>query len=268
MITTGLEKLILSGKASYKTFVAGGAAKSVLQMGVDRWIIITDFVYYPFIPYADVIGGEGVPIINGTTGSTDLKQLVGKNLTQLNIFSKKSFNHFVFKNNYSPIPIDSDTNTPIMGGDPIKFDTYLVHEEDVTFDFVREPPNVNPPVAGVGLIQTDFGVSNTSVPSKPRPLDYGGEGITDPLGATLNVNLRNEWDDNAGAAIAQTRPLGNGSIGFTIPNVGNFNSLQLPVADETSITNGINNVAISYPVVNVGYVEIIGKRGEQLTTSS
>jgi len=265
MITTGLEKLILSGRASYKTFVAGGAAKSVLQMGVDRWIIITDFVYYPFIPYADVLDADGNPVIDPITGAVGRKLLVGKNLTQLNVFSNKSFNHFVFKNNISPMTNDTSV---LMAGDPIKFDTYLIHEEDITFDFIREPPNINLPVANVGLVQTDFGISNTSVPSKPRPLDYGGEGITDPLGATLNVNLRNEWDDSAGAAIAQTRPLGNGSIAFTIPNVGNFNSLQLPVADPTSITQGINNVAITYPVLNVGYVEILGKRGEQLITSS
>jgi len=259
MLTPELEKLILRGKASYKTFVAGGASKSVLQVGTNRFVIITDFVYYPFIPYSDVEEG-----INPITGEVTIRNIAGKNLTQLNVFSQKSFNHFVFKNNISPY----SESTALFAGDPIKFDTYLIHEQDITFDFIREPPNLTPPVAPVGLIQTDFGISNNSVPSKARPLDYGGEGIATGLGLNLDVNLRNEWDDNTGAAIAQTRPLGSNSIPFTIPAVGNFDSLQLPVADETSITNTINSIAITYPVLNVGYVEIIGKRGEQIQTSS
>jgi hypothetical protein len=258
MVTPELEKLILAGKASYKTFVAGGAAKSVLQMGTNRFVIITDFVYYPFIPYSQ----EAVDRI---TGAVTLRDIAGKNLTQLNIFSQKSFNHFVFKNNISPIV---DDNTAIFAGDPIKIDTYLIHEKDVTFDFIREPPNTVPPIANVGLVQTDIGIGNNSVPSKGRPLDYGGEGIVSPLGLNLNVNLRNTWDDNTGTTIAQSRPLGNDSIPFTVPAVGNFNLLQLPVADETSITQGINNIAITYPVLNVGYVEILGKRGELIQTSS
>ena len=84
MVTPELEKLILAGKASYKTFVAGGAAKSVLQMGTNRFVIITDFVYYPFIPYSQ----EAVDRI---TGAVTLRDIAGKNLTQLNIFSQKSF---------------------------------------------------------------------------------------------------------------------------------------------------------------------------------
>ena len=48
MITPKLEELILKGDASYKTFVAGGGTKSVLQIPINRFCIITDFVVYGF----------------------------------------------------------------------------------------------------------------------------------------------------------------------------------------------------------------------------
>jgi hypothetical protein len=46
MITPHLEKLILCGKAFFKTFVAGGD-KHTLSFGNDRFIIITDITYFP-----------------------------------------------------------------------------------------------------------------------------------------------------------------------------------------------------------------------------
>ncbi len=46
MLTPILEKLILSGKASYNTFVVGGSEKHILNVENDRFIIITDLLYF------------------------------------------------------------------------------------------------------------------------------------------------------------------------------------------------------------------------------
>ena len=46
MITPHLEKLILCGKASYNTFVIGGSEKCILNVDNDRFIIITDIIYF------------------------------------------------------------------------------------------------------------------------------------------------------------------------------------------------------------------------------
>lgn len=253
MVTPVLEKLILSGKASYKTFVAGGAAKNVLPVGTNRYIIITDFTYFPFLPYEKLYDTENW-LINLPSGTNCI-------LTQMNIFSEKSFNHYVFKNEYHYADVPSIESGGFMSmGAPTKIDCYLVHEKQITFSFIKEPDKETA-LAG-GLNTVDFGNSPVNVPSKYVPLDYGADG--QPV-APINVNLRENWQA-AGVDIAQIRPLGIESIGATIQP--NFNDLQLPVDATTAITNDLNGMAQSYPVVNVGYVEIIGKRGEQLQTSS
>ena len=44
-ITAHLEKLILSGQAEFKNFVAGGSSKNELTVGTNRFVVIVGFTY-------------------------------------------------------------------------------------------------------------------------------------------------------------------------------------------------------------------------------
>jgi hypothetical protein len=239
MVTPCLEKLILNGKASYKTFVAGGSSKNILEVGVNRWIVITDFVYFPFLP-SDAL--------TPSSSYIDPASLDGFNLTQMNIFSNKSFNAYVFKNSFNHCQ-DKTNETYITPGAPIQIDTFLTHEQDVSFTFLKENPSA------AALTTTDLGNSPTGVKNLKPPLDYGGDG----LAGSITVPRRRDF-----GAIAQIRPLGTSIAATVNPN---FSQLQLPVDALTDIKADLG-ASISYPVVNVGYVEIFGVKRADITTSS
>ena len=124
MITQGLEKLILCGRAFPKTFVAGGGQKSNIFVQNDRFIVITDIVYFSRknllgrASYADCINNVNPLQLNSLT-------------TQLTILSERGFNRFLFRDNL----------TTQMGGEdcsPIgshKIDTYCIHTKAVSFSF-------------------------------------------------------------------------------------------------------------------------------------
>ena len=50
MLTPILEKAILSGKGSLKTFGIGGMGKNVLPVSDDRFIVIVNVVSFPHFP--------------------------------------------------------------------------------------------------------------------------------------------------------------------------------------------------------------------------
>ena len=88
MITQGLEKLILCGRAFPKTFVAGGGQKSNIFVENDRFIVITDIVYFSRKPlvgtatYRDCVDNNDPLTLNTLT-------------TQLTILSERGFNMFL-----------------------------------------------------------------------------------------------------------------------------------------------------------------------------
>ena len=97
MLTSKLEDLIWKGKAFPRTFCVGGTQKHVLNIQQDRFIIITDLLYFPF--YANANGDEPSPY----TTPVELDQWIQSNhiSTQLTILGEKNFNRFQFRNNIS-----------------------------------------------------------------------------------------------------------------------------------------------------------------------
>ena len=128
MITPHLEKLILCGKASYNTYVIGGAQKCILNVANDRFIIITDLTYFSQLNLDDDVS-------NINMSEANLQILVNNLNTQLKIFSRKSNNTFLFRNQ---IEIATNLTSPAHDVFPVgsvKLDTFLIHDQDVSFTF-------------------------------------------------------------------------------------------------------------------------------------
>lgn len=176
MVTPILEQLILKGRAFFKTFVAGGGQKNTLAFGDDRFIIITDLVYFPMY----------VPVVGGETGT----QYDNHN-TQVSIYGQRGFNHYVFRN------FITHPNNKHQAIDPVKIDTYLMHTEAVGFSF-SNAPYLNPVFGGIA---PEFS------PGYAPPLEYGKAGDPGSLNVILNAQT------NAGAIAPYvnnyvTRPAG------------------------------------------------------------
>jgi len=162
MLTPILEKLILSGKAAYKTFVAGGTQKHILSVPNDRFIIITDLVYF-----SNINTPKGEQFFH-----LDFDMFTKLNVklnTQVKIFSEKSNNSFVFRNSFTAYPHSGNAEPDFWvfpTHAPVKLDTYLIHTKDVslTFSWVGDQSAVT------------TAISRADVPAYPPPYDYGKVG--------------------------------------------------------------------------------------------
>lgn len=139
MVTPHLEKLILCGKAFFKTFVAGGD-KHTLTFGNDRFIIITDITYFPM----NVPDYEGQP----------------NNNTQVAIYGERGYNHFIFRN------YNSSNGTHLDFTAPVTINTFILHDQQVGFSFCNAPYFQN----------TNLGIANINNPGYAPPLEYGIDG--------------------------------------------------------------------------------------------
>lgn len=225
MVTPGLEKLILCGKAFFKTFVAGGD-KHTLTFGNDRFIIITDITYFP---------------MNMPTDDGIIPGKYKNNNTQVAIYGERGYNHYIFRNynlataRGSMGPISQVENFLA----PITINTYLLHEQQVGFSFCNAPYFQN----------ASLGVPNTNNPGYKPPIDWGIDGLQ---GQAVLLSM-----DAEGAGPIQDN--------FTVrPEVGNVESQQMlfPFDKATQFSaplgGGAFNGVYEYPILLVNYVEIIG----------
>ena len=154
MITPKLEELILSGRAFFKTFVAGGT-KHTLNISNDRFIIITDITYFAM----------NVPDNEGTANHN----------TQVAIYGERGYNHFIFRN-YNNTNVN---NANVHGfSSPTTIHTYLLHEQQVGFSFSNAPFFTN----------ISNGVADTENPGYAPPLEYGIDGQPTPVPVILTMN--------------------------------------------------------------------------------
>ena len=129
MITPHLEKLILSGNASYNTFVIGGSEKSILNVAKNRFVVITDITYFHQL---NLNGDPLDPTLNGSalnqvfTSLNLIDYLTNRLNTQLRVFSRKSNNLFLYRNNVNI------TQLP-RSFDPFAEDQFLVTTNGQTF---------------------------------------------------------------------------------------------------------------------------------------
>jgi len=157
MLTPQLEQWILCGKAFFKTFVAGGD-KHTLNIGNDRFIIITDITYFP---------------MNCPPSDPDLGK--DNHNTQVAIYGERGYNHFIFRNFNNTNVV----NANIHGfTSPVTIHTYILHDQQVGFSFCNAPYFGN-------LFN---GVANTQNPGYQPPIDFGIDGQPGALPVTLTAD--------------------------------------------------------------------------------
>lgn len=155
MVTPHLEKLILCGKAFFKTFVAGGD-KHTLTFGNDRFIIITDITYFPM----------NVPTDGGGLDNHN---------TQVAIYGERGYNHFIFRNFNNTNVINANVHGFCS---PVTIHTYLVHEQQVGFSFCNAPYFTN----------QSTGVADTNNPGYKPPIEWGIDGQPGAIGTILTMS--------------------------------------------------------------------------------
>jgi hypothetical protein len=231
MITPGIEKLILCGKANYNTFTIGGSEKSILNVAKDRFIIITDITVSHHLDSFNIVFNDG---------AFD-RFMQAKMLTQLCVFSDRGFNHFIVRNEFNFVRNDTNGNFHVLPAGHTKFDTYLIHNTDVAFNWITSAPNT-----------PAFGVTPAESVGRQVPFDYGADGQR-----TQNVVLSNTlttltpWIINQGGTATQT-------------NNTATNQLQFPVDSQTTPNNLATN--FGFPIANIGYVEVYEEIGNLSAT--
>lgn len=233
MITPHLEKLILSGNASYNTFVIGGSEKSILNVAKNRFVVITDITYFHQL--------------NLDEGSANILSVFDLNLflqtslnTQLRVFSRKSNNLFMFRNSVNFETVNAraveDLEYIVTANGETHLNTYLIHEDDISFTFSkvgeneRISVNISPP---------------ESIGNAP-PFDYGLQGQFLPLPVAVKTRFIESLN-------LQNVPAGN-KYKLLPP------SFSYEFCNEVNNTTKLNNLEnpSAYPIVLVGYVEVNG----------
>lgn len=218
MLTPQLEQWILCGKAFFKTFVAGGD-KHTLNIGNDRFIIITDITYFPMNIATQRPGEEPITYQNHNT--------------QVAIYGERGYNHYIFRN-YN----DARQNQLDFCG-PTTINTYILHDQQVGFSFCNAP-----------YFNNQFlGIADTYNPGYTGPIDFGIDGQP----ATTNVTLTM---DAQGVAPIQnnftTRPAAGSNesqqLRFPFDIANSFGN---------GPASGYKD-KYEYPLLLVNYVEVIG----------
>jgi hypothetical protein len=157
MITPQLEKLILCGKAFFKTFVAGGD-KHTLTFGNDRYIIITDITYFP---------------MNCPGKFPDFSK--DNHNTQVVIYGERGYNNFIFRNFNN-----TNVNNANVHGftSPVTINTFILHEQQVGFSFCNAAYFTN----------ANVGIANTQNPSYSPPIEFGKDGDPGALPVVLTID--------------------------------------------------------------------------------
>jgi len=232
MLTSKLEDLIWKGKAFPKTFCVGGTQKHVLNIQPDRFIIITDILYFPFFAYELREGSSKV-----TWEQIDQWIRFNYISTQLTILGEKNFNRFQFRNNIYFNAITPENNTFLaIPGSATHLDTYLIHTTGVSFSFSLG--NILSPTDGNTLAES---VAFNS------PADYGKDGDTDII-PTTQINLIQSDNDFFNYV---SRPVVNGENAT--------NELAYPVDGGTNIPSYFRQYGNQHPILQVSYIEILGQ---------
>lgn len=233
MLTGTLEKLVLSGNATYNTFVVGGTEKHILNVPSNRFIIITGFTFQS--------AAKGIFLV----GEEQVTEYIARANTQLRIFSAKSMNTYLFRET----PQFNYVNNPELGyvgwfispNGSQRYDTYLVHESDVSFTFSS---------AG-NLDNKNVGITSALNIAYPIPIDYGKDGQPNNTSVrkSAQINLADSPSYVAMAGDVELKDPSN--IGLNMPT-----ELAFPV-DKANKYEPLD-LSFTYPILNVEYVEIYG----------
>jgi hypothetical protein len=216
MITPTLEKLILCGKAFYKTFIAGGT-KHTLEISEDRFIIITDITYFPMNCVARDTGYQN-------------------HNTQVAIYGERGYNHFIFRN-YN----NTNVNNANVHGftSPVTINTFILHEQQVGFSFCNAP----------FFHQSAVGIASEDNPAYNPEIDYGKQGDPGAVPVILNAydisgSILNNFTTRPAPGLSESQQLRfpfNNDNAFVIDN--NF-EYPLMIVNYVEVLGSANNIQI------------------------
>jgi hypothetical protein len=221
MLTAKLEQLILQGKAFFRTAVIGGTQKATINIDDDRFIIITDVIYFP-----------GYYVADPTTLPDEEKDFS----SQFMIYGRRGYNNFIARTSFDQITRTLQGRSVYTPKNHIRYDLYLLHEKQVGFSFTK----------GADLTPSNF-VAPADNPGYAPPMDYGRDGDTGALPTSIVTPI--------------TTPTGRSVINTSRPSPGsnNVNTLILPVDGQTRILATEMHLTQNYPILHVNYVEVIGQ---------
>jgi hypothetical protein len=240
MLTPILEKAILSGKGSLKTFGIGGMGKNVLPVSDDRFIVIVNVVSFPHFPE------DNTDLDNGplSTLNRSVYQInINTSSRQYHFPIRKAFNININDNNPQP-----DTY-PLAGfGNSENIQTYLVCQSDVEILFCSP--------GSFGLTTKSNGITDSNSAGVQPTQGAGRVGIP----GSLSQDLVMQTDYNAGIFLQQNKFQNTG----VTQGSRSYNEYRIAVDDVTrylqggGTPNGQIQQNFQYPLGFVQYVEIFG----------
>jgi len=238
MIPVQLERLILCEDAVFKTAAIGQSGVSVIPVPEKVFIVIINFTYFGFIDFTD---------------PTNVEANMNRSVHQLNFESPKSQNHFIIRDDTFTQLFAPSTNVSQVSGHYQEENLYLIHEADVKVEIVAAPQ-----VAG--SVSTAAIAPQSLKPPDP-PKSYGSDPV-DAIAATAN------YVDGAGSSeyIPLTKKFTT-PLGAT-PFLVSQNRFPVTLATVLNPTfNGSSMGQRSYPIVNIGYVQVRRQLGAELLST-
>ena len=241
MLTPILEKAVLSGRGSLKTFGIGGMGKNVLPISDDRFIVIVNVVSFPHFPQSNT------DLDNGPLSA------LNRSVYQLNINTDSRQYHFpirkAFSVNINENPAPQNDTYPLAGyGPPVNIQTYLVCQSPVEFVFCSP--------GSFGLTTQGNGVTDSRSAGVQPTQGTGRTGIP----GSLQQDLVMQADYNPAIFLQQNEFQ---DVGITQGSRA-YQEYRIAVDDVTryiqtpGAQNGELQQNFQYPLGFIQYVEIFG----------
>ena len=229
MITPELEKLILTGNATYKTYAMGGSAVGCLPISNSaEYIVITDFIWTPFND--DDITQDDSP-----------DRLTRWMIHTMKLYNSKLKSYYNFRDSFQTNNrLNQVGNTPSFTH-PHQYTSFFVSKEDIHISIFKFAPVINGTV-----FNNDFLPLSSN--EQPPPNGYAGERVTRSINTLSGANISNEGLKNDPGSLA---PNGRNRNEF-------FDDVDV-LAGTTLLPPDVwtnNGGMFSFPIVTFGYVEI------------
>jgi len=241
MITPYLEQLIWEGKAAPRTWATGGSGSFRIPVRKNRFIIITDITWHPFVTQSlsDVSG------LQALWRHYMLHSLLLYTSHQEHLINYREW-FTTTVGVTAPIPLAAAVPTP---GQPLRTNHYLIFDENVRGNILM---NDNAPEAWTNLDYTPMPVTSDELNRV-----YGVQNAD--AGAGASPVLRNFRFGNAFSATpAAIQPAGEvltppaATTAFTFYQFQQMNGMQLG----NPTIYGTASHSMLFPLVNFDYVEV------------